>query len=74
MTDKQKIIHAQDILKNPEQSLPECVFIKDTCVVSWSFDSMATVLDILAKRGYEAKTFWISPQGSLCYVIMQRKT
>ena len=74
MTEKRKIIHAQDVLKNPEQDLPECVFLKDTCVMAWSFDSMATAVDILAKKGYEAKTLWMSPQGNLCYVIMQRKT
>lgn len=74
MVEKQKIIHAQDILKNPEQSLPECVFIKDTCVMSWSFDSMATAINILSQKHYEVKTMQITPQGNLCYVIMQKRS
>lgn len=72
MSNRQKIIHAQDILKNPEKQYPQCLFITDTCVMAWSFNSMATVINILAEKGYEAKAMWISPKGNLCYVIMQK--
>jgi hypothetical protein len=73
MSEKQKIIHAQDILKNPEQSFPQCVFITDSSVMAWSFNSMATAINLLSQKGYEVKAMWITPQGSLCYVIMQQR-
>lgn len=74
MSEKQKIIQAQDILKNPEQNLAQCVFITDSSVMAWSFNSMATAINILSQKGYEVKAMWITPQGNLCYVIMQRRT
>jgi len=42
ISEKQRIIHPQDILKKPEQSFPQCVFITDSSVMAWSFNSMAT--------------------------------
>jgi len=71
MSEKQKIIHAQHILKNPQQVFPQCIFITDTSVRAWSFNSMATAINILSQKGYEVKAMWMSPQGNLCYVIMQ---
>jgi hypothetical protein len=73
MRMSERIIHAQDIMKNTEQSFPQCVFITDSSVKAWSFNSMATAINLLSQKGYEVKTMWISPQGSLCYVIMQKR-
>jgi len=73
MVEKQKIIDVRDILKHPEQSLPDCVFLKDSSVMGWSFDSMATVISMLSQRNYEVKTMQITPKGNLCYTIMQKR-
>ena len=67
-----KTIYCDEFLKNPQQDVGASVFLKDSTIKGWNFDNMAKAIEVLSQRNYAVRVMVISPQGGLCFVIMQK--